>query len=656
MGVAREGNKRINLSCLPCRSRKIKCDRNVPNCASCVRRGIVHQCRWGDERDNLTPRTGQPLAGDQVEGVISEVMRRIKEAPEKSPANEAKERKNQALDTVSAGTLYPCMIPKDQPGSPTWYKHIQALPSRDECFRITRYYLDNIEPVINAANADQLLDDFDCFFRHDPLIPSHENWNLACMWGIASLLFSLLQVTDDCTREDCPESTPYHDAAMYFLLNSDHLLEPTLWTLQTMILLRERLLHKAPLRAVMMWHTVTVRLAQSMGLHALGSTLQDLQRANTDNAQSRPSSPRPASTYSLMDTLQRVREGFLWGDHFLYGKFALREIARKVWANLLIFDWTAAIHADHTYVISEMSAFTAPPASLDDKEVLLLDHSDPAVLLSLHDPKRPSEASFTRAMIAFARGTRRQLDLENENKMVHGIHRLERHKITFVDREYRAIVDALPDFFKVDGQTEHRPDIVKLHRERPYLTIQRIVLFQQGNYRIMGLHYPYLIQGLRNEELRGHTDTCIQAARAIVQSFKEMHAINNAHQQTFVLFSQLLLSVVVLHFVIHFGNDVVMRDALLDDVYFGVSRLRAVSSQRGISHSAEFRELMKEIEQIYGSEAGAATTNVVTTESASERAETDTLSWLDSLTSADSYLDFGAFDRLISAHAFAPVE
>lgn len=295
-----------------------------------MRRGITHQCRWGDERDNLTPRTGPPLAGDQVEGVISEVMRRMKEAPETSSINEATEQKPPALDTVSAGTLYPCMITKDQPGSSTWYKHIQALPSRDECFRITRYYLDNIEPVINAANADQLLDDFDCFFRHDPWSPSHENWKLACMWGIASLLFALLQVTDDYTREDCPESTPYHDAAMYFLLNSDHLLEPTLWTLQTMVLLRERLLHKAPLRAVIMWHTVSVRLAQSMGLHALGSTLQDIQRAQADDSQSKTSSPRPVSTYSLMDTLQRVREGFLWGDHFLYGKFALREIARKV--------------------------------------------------------------------------------------------------------------------------------------------------------------------------------------------------------------------------------------------------------------------------------------------------------------------------------------
>ena len=46
--------KRAILSCTECKQRKIKCDRNVPNCGSCVRRGVAHLCRWGDERDHMT--------------------------------------------------------------------------------------------------------------------------------------------------------------------------------------------------------------------------------------------------------------------------------------------------------------------------------------------------------------------------------------------------------------------------------------------------------------------------------------------------------------------------------------------------------------------------------------------------------------------------
>ena len=55
-GLSGRPTKRIrrprqHISCIPCRERKIKCDRNVPNCATCVRRGVVDQCRWGDDRD-----------------------------------------------------------------------------------------------------------------------------------------------------------------------------------------------------------------------------------------------------------------------------------------------------------------------------------------------------------------------------------------------------------------------------------------------------------------------------------------------------------------------------------------------------------------------------------------------------------------------------
>ncbi|KAJ1044759.1 hypothetical protein NDA10_001917 [Ustilago hordei] len=62
--------KRAVLSCTECKQRKIKCDRNVPNCGSCVRRGVAHLCRWGDERDflpaapasNITPSNAALMA------------------------------------------------------------------------------------------------------------------------------------------------------------------------------------------------------------------------------------------------------------------------------------------------------------------------------------------------------------------------------------------------------------------------------------------------------------------------------------------------------------------------------------------------------------------------------------------------------------------
>lgn len=72
--------KRAVLSCTECKQRKIKCDRNVPNCGSCVRRGVAHLCRWGDERDflpaapasNITPSNAALMARiAQLESQIS---------------------------------------------------------------------------------------------------------------------------------------------------------------------------------------------------------------------------------------------------------------------------------------------------------------------------------------------------------------------------------------------------------------------------------------------------------------------------------------------------------------------------------------------------------------------------------------------------------
>ncbi|PWN88322.1 hypothetical protein FA10DRAFT_160301 [Acaromyces ingoldii] len=47
--AAKRRKKRLPISCLECRTRKERCDRNVPGCANCRKRNV--DCRWGDERD-----------------------------------------------------------------------------------------------------------------------------------------------------------------------------------------------------------------------------------------------------------------------------------------------------------------------------------------------------------------------------------------------------------------------------------------------------------------------------------------------------------------------------------------------------------------------------------------------------------------------------
>ena len=47
---------RAVLSCVPCKARKIKCDRMLP-CESCVKRGMTEECRWEDTIKVPPPQT-----------------------------------------------------------------------------------------------------------------------------------------------------------------------------------------------------------------------------------------------------------------------------------------------------------------------------------------------------------------------------------------------------------------------------------------------------------------------------------------------------------------------------------------------------------------------------------------------------------------------
>ena len=96
--------KRHALSCVACKERKIKCDRNVPGCGSCTVRGIARHCRWGDERDfDIVHATQEESTGQKkkpcsdpvdVDDVVERVLKRLKSeissaSPSSNPASTA---------------------------------------------------------------------------------------------------------------------------------------------------------------------------------------------------------------------------------------------------------------------------------------------------------------------------------------------------------------------------------------------------------------------------------------------------------------------------------------------------------------------------------------------------------------------------------------
>jgi hypothetical protein len=118
--------RRHPLSCVPCKDRKIKCDRNVPNCSSCVVRGIQRQCRWGDERDydgtyflerDTATRSGSTIRrGVQVDDVVDQVLKRLKgghnhqrsQTASPEPSTSSPNTHIYRPFTLSAANIIPC--------------------------------------------------------------------------------------------------------------------------------------------------------------------------------------------------------------------------------------------------------------------------------------------------------------------------------------------------------------------------------------------------------------------------------------------------------------------------------------------------------------------------------------------------------------------
>ncbi|KAF4452901.1 hypothetical protein F53441_4327 [Fusarium austroafricanum] len=70
---ARQKRSRILLSCAPCRSSKLKCDREQP-CGQCSRKGRGSQCAYAPKPERKRPAKGMSARLKRLEGMVREMM------------------------------------------------------------------------------------------------------------------------------------------------------------------------------------------------------------------------------------------------------------------------------------------------------------------------------------------------------------------------------------------------------------------------------------------------------------------------------------------------------------------------------------------------------------------------------------------------------
>lgn len=521
------------VSCVECRIRKIKCDRNVPNCSACIRRGIRHHCRWGDERDEI-----YGISASQNPRTDTEVLRRIPRRVIRDSNGLFPLPSLHEEDTTMAA-LFTNDVDEWEA---TMENYLLLLPEPGDMDHVFDFYFQELEPLVNCLHHDSFMKEYTKLKSCIPLplwttnrqerpdgdtSPHKEQypsfWASPENYGLFALVFAVLHVAcDSMDREDLLRRAwlrhgtskkdmdgaldSIHCASISLLHDSKCMDHPTLWILQTIILLQRRPYNALRFPLYIVWNSLALRIGQLMGLNRMGSVSDDLRRMNQSERQD--------------DTTEiRLNHYLPWLREFAPNDLVKRELARKVWITLVTTDWIRSAHIDLAYTVSEEMNLTSPPAALTDEE---LSHISTLPLSVIQDPCRPSPHTYARIQYELAGCVRQSTKALIVKMLRRESLKVDRAQMLEIDAQIGNIVAKLPQFFRFDGVAEHSSDVQRMHALYPYLTMQRLFLQEQIHFRMLVLHSPYLLMAIRDPSQRSSLIACIEGACVVVTVCEEL--------------------------------------------------------------------------------------------------------------------------------------
>lgn len=569
-----------------------------------------------------------------------------------------------------------------------WSRHLSLLPERRALLRTMEFYIAHVEPQFNCLNTLLLrmqLNQFIDMMEHSRRdasgvydISELESpfWKNRCNWGFAAVVFAL--ITAVCCNldrsvalefgiiqdlDDATETTKsFFAAAMYFLMHSQYLENPTLWSLQTMVMLGAFFFSSTRFRDVVMWHTMIVRLALSMGLHRLGSTVLDARRpGHTRRRTGAPENPKgnmddmesfnPTNTSELVENVSSLRAGFLFGLNFEPDNLVAREIARKLWHGLLARETLLASSIDHCYMIRLNMMTTAPPADLDEEEVLLLDISrqnDPLALERRLFERRPSPTSCLSAGLKLIDSMHRQIDLENEHSMRTGHVHLDYNIVQELDLEARQVHESLPDYlrFTVPDTPSH---VAQIQVKYPFLHEQAFWFQMSLHARLLRLHFPFFVQGMNDPEYRHSAEVCVECAQNAIRLSRNISEAQSMTLHGDFIHRSSYFAAIVLHLASCCGNGSFAPPGLVDDIRFVLSLVKRRRDQVCFNNYSALTRAVSELWSIYFPQnvtaRGENLTGVHVTEQ--HHVIDDPLEWLSSLGYSHLFNDMPLLDDLV---------
>lgn len=521
MGVQRQ---RLPSSCTQCRRRKIRCDGRVPECASCVHRGITHLCRWGDERDKAL----QPGQGP----------------------------KRSVRPIHAPGELLAQLAESDSSGWRAAMKqYTRHLPPKDKLDKIVEFHLQELEPIMCIFNRAVLQSELQELYMHlgeqssssaglgipgSRGLASYDDtyWHDARHYGLLSVVLAIVySVGSAVPPSEAHTVLPcsglaqrkavfdaVHEAALALLDESNYMLKPTLWTLQSIVLLQKKYMFDMQPQVVAAWNSVAIRLAQGMGLDRLGSAFQDLARHKSGTAAS-----KSAVASAISESLPPAEPK----------DFAERELGRSLWHMLLSVDWTVGVHAGIPYSVHESQSHTAPPTSLSDEEVFRMAQYPVQELLDLESwIKKHEQDPYVAIRTSTARCVREIITLRFHARDSGDSASVD-DRIREIDAQFCTLLEGLPQEFHLDEQV--------LHKARPHLPLQRLFVQHHLSVRLLLLHRPCLSAPADSPLYMRAAEASLDAARTVLVVYQELCRSRNPNLRFWFVPAQLISAVSVLY-------------------------------------------------------------------------------------------------------------
>ncbi|BCS01825.1 uncharacterized protein AKAW2_60090A [Aspergillus luchuensis] len=188
------------------------------------------------------------------------------------------------------------------------------------------------------------------------------------------------------------------------------------------------------------------------------------------------------------------------------------EMKRRVWWYLVATDWMASqFPGPHkgTYSINPLHMVVKKPRNVDDENLMA---GSPIID---RPREQPTEIAYSLQRIKLAEICREVIDSSSMTTFNDGD--MEPGRLLGVDKRIVTFIVQLPQFFRLDGDALDGL-IAKYPNIAPGIMIQRYIINSLVHSQRCRLHLPYLARGLVDPTYAPSREACLEAARRVIQA------------------------------------------------------------------------------------------------------------------------------------------